>query len=222
MTRYSFRIQGGIYRGSIVRAPPPSASGQANFTTALMKEAFFQLLENSVDVRTAPIPFWDLCAGSGQMGLEALSRGFSPVHLNEPDNRRFSFLLKNLGNFRSEVVLHNKDFRRLALALRDSPEQVLYIDPPYSFWNPDGCPPIDEFCTRIWGGDSSATGADDGLRKSSAGFSSDQYRNWIIAVQGPQPYQSWRNTLPTAKTIPAIHAEFRSYRKQTLTILTFQ
>tara|TARA_B100001939_G_scaffold259339_1_gene226327 strand:- start:50681 stop:51289 length:609 start_codon:yes stop_codon:yes gene_type:complete len=126
---------------------PPAVAGHRHFTPALLKDAAFQLLENSLE----PGPFWDLCAGSGQMAMEALSRGYDPVHLVELDRQRFQWL-KNRVCSGYSVQLHNKDFLRVApliLAVQKS-NSVCFVDLPYSFWGRDGsCEKLESFLESL-------------------------------------------------------------------------
>lgn len=62
--------------------------GDADITPQKVKEALFSMLGEQLQAR----PFLDLFACSGQIGLEALSRGAEPVILNEVDKRRFLFI----------------------------------------------------------------------------------------------------------------------------------
>jgi len=136
------RIQQGIFRGRAIQQPP-IIHGECNITTGLLKEAAFQLIENFREGRE--FAFFDLCAGSGQIGLEALSRGFSPVHLCELDQNRFAFLLKEIKKYNYQVQLHKKAMQRLAPLVAQTQYSVSYIDLPYSFWSESSCKHIDDF-----------------------------------------------------------------------------
>lgn len=130
-------ISAGQYRGRKISLPP-AVAGHRHFTPALLKEAVFQILENRQHKGT----FWDLCSGSGQMGLEALSRGYSPVHLVELDRQRFQWLKREVKGY--PVILHNKDFLRTVPQILEAPS-VCFLDLPYSFWDREMCPRLDTF-----------------------------------------------------------------------------
>lgn len=70
------RITGGSLRGRDV--PMPSTSG-VRPTPARVREALFSMLGQDLDGWSA----LDGCAGAGMLGLEALSRGASPLTLCE-------------------------------------------------------------------------------------------------------------------------------------------
>ncbi len=138
-------VQQGSLRGKKI-ALPPAVHGHRHFTSALMKEAFFQLVE-----AYRPGPFFDLCAGSAQMAVEALSRGFSPVHCVERDEKRFAFLVKQLSSL--ELSFHKKDFRRMVPVILEAGGGVVYLDVPYSFWSQDGiCLHMEEFLLKLHSG----------------------------------------------------------------------
>jgi len=82
-------------------------------------------------------PFLDLCAGSGLMGLEALSRGAPFAAFVEADGRTAGHLRRTLAQLglstRSAVL--RMDVRRCASAVRrclgDIPASCVFLDPPY-------------------------------------------------------------------------------------------
>ncbi|HEY6189445.1 MAG TPA: RsmD family RNA methyltransferase, partial [Pyrinomonadaceae bacterium] len=66
------RVIAGIYRGRNLRSPP---SMQVRPTSDRLRETLFNVLAPRIqDAR-----FLDLCAGSGAVGIEALSRGAAHV-----------------------------------------------------------------------------------------------------------------------------------------------
>ena len=193
----SVKIQRGKYRGKKL-ATPPTSSGGSNATPSLFKEAVFQMLDNRVK-SPENRAFFDLCAGSGQMGVEALSQGYHPVHLCELDRGRFSFLIENVKEFKKELVLHNKDFRRMAPVILGSSDSVVFLDPPYSFWKGARCPHIDRLLENLIKGKSDHQAS----------------REILILIQGPEPYEPAENTLFENR----LRLENRKYRKQNLTVI---
>ena len=104
--------------------------GNARVTSERVKEAVFSMLGPELQGRS----FLDLFAGSGQMGLEAFSRGCTTV-MNEPDRRRYGFisgLLDEL-DLGSQIVLHRLPAKRLVRVLGEGGDRfdVIYLDPPY-------------------------------------------------------------------------------------------
>lgn len=203
-------VQKGLLKGKKIPLPP-SLKGHRNVTSSLVKEATFQLIDNFYGVqfngsKKYPVAFFDLCAGSGQMGIEALSRGFDPVHIVEKDRQRFEFILQNLkhfGNKNSKLLFHCKDFRRFYDDILNTQYSATFIDLPYSFWNEQGtCPHLDHF-----------------FYKFAEYYSSNRNKNYgkyIILIQSPNPYH-----LPKIiyNFFPMIDYQLRHYRKHFLNVL---
>ena len=87
-------IQSGIYKGRKVLVPS-AIKGNSNFTSALLKKSVFSILDSldlQGDISLSESLFIDLFAGSGQMGLEAVSRGFKNTVFFELDKNRFRSL----------------------------------------------------------------------------------------------------------------------------------
>jgi 16S rRNA (guanine(966)-N(2))-methyltransferase RsmD len=76
--------------------------------------------------------FLDLCAGSGQMGLEALSRG-AQVVFNEPDRRRHRHLRDLLRQWCVGAEMHAVRAEMLIPRLGQETRRfhTIYLDPPY-------------------------------------------------------------------------------------------
>ena len=85
----------------------------------------------------------DLCAGSGAMGLEALSRGADQVTLVERDAQAVAAIRANLTAFGGEPagrarVVHDDARRFLARPPRDANVEIAFVDPPFETaqWQP--------------------------------------------------------------------------------------
>src|SRR5437879_5738527 len=78
--KVQLRIVAGQLRG---RKLTFNISGKLRPAPQRLREALFSILGNAVPDR----PFYDLFAGTGAVGLEAVSRGASRVTLVERDNR---------------------------------------------------------------------------------------------------------------------------------------
>ena len=117
----------GTYRGRQI--PSGRRLRQIRLTSTRLKEAVFSMLGPDLKGRA----FLDLCAGSGQMGLEALSRGAS-VELNEPDHRRRRQIRTLLYQWKAGVAgLHAVKAQHLIpqLAAAGCRFDIVYADPPY-------------------------------------------------------------------------------------------
>ncbi len=124
----TLRIVSGSLRGR--RIPFNNKRyGNARVTSDFVKEAAFATLGPALEGKL----FLDLFAGSGQMGLEAWSRG-ADVVMNERDGRRYAFV-KNLideWNITERVRLSRQNgFAFLSSPPFESAVDVAYLDPPY-------------------------------------------------------------------------------------------
>lgn len=104
--------------------------GNADITPQRMKEAFFSIVE-TMEGRV----FLDLFSCSGQMGIEALSRGASLVVMAEKDRRRWEFIretVAQLGQANRSMVLNVSAHSAVGL-LREKgiAVDVVFVDPPY-------------------------------------------------------------------------------------------
>ncbi len=77
--------------------------------------------------------FADLFAGSGGMGIEALSRGADLVYFSDHSRESLSLVRENLAicGAESRAVLFSGDFRQ-NIRRMDRPVDVFFIDPPYA------------------------------------------------------------------------------------------
>lgn len=119
------RIAGGRWRGRALDVPRG-----ARPTSARAREALFDILQDSIRGSR----FLDLFAGSGAVGLEALSRGASAAVFVEGESR---VLEKNLSTFGAEpeefeVVRDDARTALSALAGRGATFDFVFADPPYS------------------------------------------------------------------------------------------
>lgn len=123
------RIISGIYRGLYLR----SLQG-ANLrpTSEQMRETLFDVLGPSIGNGR----FLDVYAGSGAVGLEALSRGASNVVLVEGHRAAVDLIgrnLESLGNPSGVRVLGCKVATALEqLATEGAPFDYVFLDPPYA------------------------------------------------------------------------------------------
>lgn len=120
----NLRITGGDARGRSVEAP---AGLEVRPTGAKVRQALFNILGS----RVPGARFLDLCAGSGLMGLEALSRGAQSLIAVE-ENRKMSRIIegnvKHLG-YQAEVI--TADVRKVIPILEERCFDIVFADPPY-------------------------------------------------------------------------------------------
>jgi 16S rRNA (guanine966-N2)-methyltransferase len=121
------RIVAGAKRGRRLEVP---ARGDVRPTSEMVREAVFDVLGPVGGLKVL-----DLFAGTGAMGLEALSRGAAGCVFVEQDSGVARVLRANLealeyGRWCRVVVA---DYRRAAATLERSAERfdLLFVDPPY-------------------------------------------------------------------------------------------
>jgi RNA methyltransferase, rsmD family len=97
-------------------------------TTEKVREAVFSMLIGRVEGATV----LDLFAGSGSLGLEALSRGAEHCVFNEGDRKNCKILKNNVENCKAQEIssIYNNDFRK-ALVLANREFNIIFVDPPY-------------------------------------------------------------------------------------------
>ena len=123
------RIVGGEWGGRRLTAP---RGDNTRPTSDRVREALFSILGNLDGARCL-----DLCAGTGAVGLEALSRGAAHATFVEKNSAPLRALTQNLANLAvppERYALLRLDVRRAAVRLR-SPFRLIYADPPYDLVN---------------------------------------------------------------------------------------
>ena len=122
------RIIAGIYRSRLLK----TVEGQSTRPTLdKVKEALFTRLGPSISGKSA----LDLFAGSGSIGLEAVSRGMAPVVLIDGAQAAISVIHQNihaLGCEDKTQVYRMDAFQALRyLAKKENKFHFIYLDPPY-------------------------------------------------------------------------------------------
>ena len=97
-------------------------------TTDKVKEAIF----NSIQFQISGSCFLDLFAGSGQMGIEALSRGAKKVAFVEKSKKAMIIINKNLEEIRlsGNISVVNSSAESFLLNTRETFD-IVFLDPPY-------------------------------------------------------------------------------------------
>lgn len=97
-------------------------------TTDRIKEAVFSIIQFQTEGRV----FLDLFAGSGQMGIEALSRGAKQAFFVDNSKKSLETVRRNLKSTRLEqnAKAVQADFRSF-LAMNPARFDIAFLDPPY-------------------------------------------------------------------------------------------
>ncbi|MBO7698700.1 MAG: 16S rRNA (guanine(966)-N(2))-methyltransferase RsmD [Erysipelotrichaceae bacterium] len=97
-------------------------------TRDMVKEALFSSIMIYSDTS-----FLDLFAGSGSIGLEALSRGAEKVVFNDLNKDAVKIINKNLAKVNEKRDVYNLDYQECLAKLENSEFDYIYVDPPYRF-----------------------------------------------------------------------------------------
>ena len=128
------RIIGGRFRG-LQLADPGAGDPAAHLRPTLdrVREAVFNLLlHGPAGDRVTGARVLDLFAGTGAMGLEALSRGAAAVVFVEDGVAGRALIRDNIERMRA--IGQTRLFRRDATDLgpnRDAPHDLVFLDPPW-------------------------------------------------------------------------------------------
>jgi 16S rRNA (guanine(966)-N(2))-methyltransferase RsmD len=118
------RVVAGAYGGRRLQAPAGRATRP---TSDRVREALFSILGEAVHGARVV----DLFAGSGALGIEALSRGAAEAAFVDSDARAVAAVRANLDALGAEAAVHRRDvFAWLGGA--DGTYGIVFADPPYS------------------------------------------------------------------------------------------
>ena len=115
-------------RGRRLRAPDGLATRP---TSDRVREALF----NIIAPRVPGARFLDVCAGSGAVGLEAISRGADKAVFVEQSRRALEQLESNIENCgvadMTRIIAKDALAALRALATREEQFDIIFVDPPY-------------------------------------------------------------------------------------------
>ena len=120
------RIVAGRWRGRTITAPD---GRQVRPTADRVREAWMSIVSPLLpEARVL-----DLCAGSGALGIEAVSRGAAGADLVEIAPQSLRAIRKNLELLGAgdEIRVHRQDALRFVAALQAGAYDVAFADPPY-------------------------------------------------------------------------------------------
>jgi 16S rRNA (guanine966-N2)-methyltransferase len=125
-------IISGKYKGRRLEAPAGAATRP---TSGGLREALFNICQTTIE----GADFLDLCAGSGAMGLEALSRGAKSATLVDNSREALLAIQKNIELLNvsgQAAALYGDLFTVLGrLAKQGKHYSIIYSDPPYTIDN---------------------------------------------------------------------------------------
>jgi 16S rRNA (guanine966-N2)-methyltransferase len=123
------RISGGVHRSRQLVSPRGSSTRP---TSDRVREALFSILDSRGVIAGARII--DFYAGTGALGLEALSRGAAHVTFVENDRRALEALARNIDALRERprTRVVPQASARAATTLAGDDATLVFCDPPYA------------------------------------------------------------------------------------------
>ena len=116
------RVVAGEFKGRRLRAP---RGGATRPTADRVREALFSMLGDVDGLRVL-----DLFAGSGALGIEALSRGAREAVFVDSDPRAVAAIRRNLEAVGAHAAVFQGD-ALVAIARAQAPYDLVFVDPPY-------------------------------------------------------------------------------------------
>ena len=97
-----------------------------------VKESLFASIQNYIEGATV----LDLFAGSGNLGIEAISNGSDFVYFCDKNSEAVKVINKNLDNFRikDKALVYNLDYMECLKILSNNKKSfdIIFLDPPYA------------------------------------------------------------------------------------------
>ncbi|OYY30817.1 MAG: 16S rRNA (guanine(966)-N(2))-methyltransferase RsmD [Azorhizobium sp. 35-67-15] len=124
------RIVGGLHRGRALKSPSGSATRP---TTDRLREALFNVLAHAYDDAADGARVLDLFAGTGALGLEALSRGAAFALFVEDAVEPRAVIRTNVETLGLTGVtrIFRRDATKLGTMGPGEPYTLVFCDPPY-------------------------------------------------------------------------------------------
>jgi 16S rRNA (guanine966-N2)-methyltransferase len=121
------RIVAGEWRGRTIKAPPGS---NVRPTRDRIREAWMSIVHPYLPGANV----LDLCAGSGALGIEALSRGATLAEFVDNSPESITVLKTNLKTLAatSRAIVHKADAAAFVKRLPERAFGVAFADPPYA------------------------------------------------------------------------------------------
>ena len=120
------RVIAGTARSMPLKTPP---GNDTRPTQDIIKETLFNIIQFDVP----GCVFLDLCAGSGAIGIEALSRGAAKAYFAENSKAAAACIQENLHktHFEDKGILLKMDVLSALHHIHERRVDIVYLDPPY-------------------------------------------------------------------------------------------
>jgi 16S rRNA (guanine966-N2)-methyltransferase len=122
------RVISGLYRGRVLKSPPDHKTRP---TSDRLRETLFNVLAPRI---TEEIRFLDLCAGTGAIGIEAISRGAAFVTFVDRSKKACSLIEENLDKLEvpeTETEVLNLEAENFTGRVHPKAWDIVFFDPPY-------------------------------------------------------------------------------------------
>ncbi len=122
-------INSGKYKGKKIILPSASTTRS---TKSIIKGSFFDTIQFDIMGKN----FVEVFAGSGSVGLEALSRGAKKIYFIEKDISAYKILLQNIKSIDMEkcISVRGDSFAEFPKIIENIDEKTyFYFDPPFEF-----------------------------------------------------------------------------------------
>ena len=123
------RVISGIYRGRVLKSPPDRKTRP---TSDRLRESLFNILTPYINEETR---FLDLCAGTGAIGIEALSRGAAFATFVDKSRRSCALIEENLDLLdvpEAETEVINLQAETFIARKPETGWDIIFFDPPYT------------------------------------------------------------------------------------------
>ena len=122
------RVIAGEYRGRVLKSP---ADNKTRPTSDRLRETLFNILSPQIDDATR---FLDLCAGTGAIGIEAISRGAAFAAFVDKSRRACALIEENLDLLnvpenQTEVFCNTAE--NFVQRAQKQAWDIVFFDPPY-------------------------------------------------------------------------------------------
>lgn len=121
------RIIGGTLKGRVLQAPTWEGLRP---TSDRLRETLFNILAPRIEGARVV----DVCAGTGAVGIEAVSRGAAHVVFVEQDPRAVALIAANLRKcgVTDGYTIERRDALACAVGDSGAPSDIVFLDPPYA------------------------------------------------------------------------------------------
>ena len=122
------RVISGLYGGRVLKSPP---DGKTRPTSDRLRETLFNILAPTITDETR---FLDLCAGTGAIGIEAVSRGVGFCTFVDKSRRACALIEENLDFLKipeDQTEIINLQAETFTGREHDTGWDIIFFDPPY-------------------------------------------------------------------------------------------